>query len=605
MQKGVVGLTKKSFSSLPQTLSFQGRQSSLLKQSTTAEDTNKNLLDLSHYDNLQSFNGALRTIAVQCNEDNIDVISRATVAEALLYKLNMNADSSFQADTESYNLLLKIWTRGAAALSEGKGVGDINQVYHALDDIPEELAHEGVYSAKDAAERSSSILNDMVERYLRGDSVTAVPTTESFNLVIQGWIRSYAGAELVVERVLDLFDRMKEWSESGVTGSDEDDHIVNGDAGKWIQISPNTDTYSSVIDTYAQVNDGQVVVTEVEKLLDFLRENYDENGDDTSSLKPTIKVANAAIIAISKYKPDERYKGKHEKWDKAKKAQEIYNEWRKIYKKSGDDVFKPNCQTYTSVISAYSRCGCTAAAERAQGLFDALISEYETSGDKHMKPIAKTFTELINAWAYSNDPKSGAKTDALIQIMEDMYEDDVKNKVGGTSGLKPNSRTYGAAILAWGRSSNPQKPQRILQLLKSLNDHFKKSGDKSMKPTLHTYNTAIDACTKCRGSTEEQTFALKVAFAINKAIFAAGIEPNYVSYRSLLKAASNLVPPGEERNAILKAVFDKCKNAGQVDDTVLKTLQMGDLSTFYDIVKVTRKNVPLDALPREWSRNIS
>ena len=152
--------------------------SSLLKQSTTAEDTNKNLLDLSHYDNLQSFNGALRTIAVQCNEDDIDVISRATVAEALLYKLNMNADSSFRADTESYNLLLKIWTRGAAALAEGKGVGDINQVYHALDDIPEELAHEGVYSAKDAAERSSSILNDMVERYLRGDSVTAVPTTE-------------------------------------------------------------------------------------------------------------------------------------------------------------------------------------------------------------------------------------------------------------------------------------------------------------------------------------------------------------------------------------------------------------------------------------------
>ena len=126
-----------------------------------------------------------------------------------------------------------------------------------------------------------------------------------------------------------------------------------------------------------------------------------------------------------------------------------------------------------------------------------------------------------------------------------------------------------------------------------------------MKPSLHAYNIAIDACSKCRGTSEDQTFALKVAFAINKAIIAAEMEPNYISYRYLIKCANNLVPPGEERNTILKAVFDKCKNAGQVDDTVLKSLQMADLGTFYDIVKVTQKNVQLDALPREWSRNIN
>lgn len=156
-------------------------------------------------------------------------------------------------------------------------------------------------------------------------------------------------------------------------------------------------------------------------------------------------------------------------------------------------------------------------------------------------------------------------------------------------------------MLAWVRSSDPNKPKRVLHFLKSLNDRFKLSEDSELKPTLLTYNNAMEACANCQGSSEEQTVALKIIFAINKAIIAAKMEPNHISYRILIKAATNLVPPGEERNAIVKALFDKCKNSGQVDKFVLKALQYADSTTFHACVVKSKTN---NAIPTEWSRNV-
>ncbi len=133
--------------------------------------------------------------------------------------------------------------------------------------------------------------------------------------------------------------------------------------------------------------------------------------------------------------------------------------------------------------------------------------------------------------------------------------------------------------------------------------------DRRIQPTLFTYNAAIDACAKCYGTPEQQANALKIAFAVNKAISAAKLKANHVTYATLLKAANTLLVSGKEKNEVVKAVFDRCKKEGYVDMTVLKTFKLAaDQDLFYEVLECAKDrngNVDFDLIPSDWSKHIS
>jgi hypothetical protein len=192
--------------------------------------------------------------------------------------------------------------------------------------------------------------------------------------------------------------------------------------------------------------------------------------------------------------------------------------------------------------------------------------------------------------------------------MEDMYADDVRDGKGDTSSVKPSIRTYTAAMGAWARSRDRTKAQHALRILKKASDMYKETHDIDIKPTLYTYNSAIEACARSGGSPDQSAQALKIAFAVNKAIIAAKMEPNQVTYSTLLKAVGKLLPQGAQRNEICKAVFEKCATKGYVDSNVLKALeQSSDRDLYYELVAVAAdKNghIDFDHIPKEWSKNI-
>jgi len=161
----------------------------------------------------------------------------------------------------------------------------------------------------------------------------------------------------------------------------------------------------------------------------------------------------------------------------------------------------------------------------------------------------------------------------------------------------------------WVRSRDNTKPQRALRILKKVSDMYKVSHDEAIKPTLFTYNVAIDACAMCNGNTEQQNEALKIAFAVNKAITASKLEPNHITYSTLIKAAGRLLPQGEQRSEVVSAVFKKCQNKGYVDTNVIKALeQAADRTTYYNLMeKACDRNGHFhqEEIPREWTKNIS
>merc|ERR1712176_1101120 len=86
---------------------------------------------------------------------------------------------------------------------------------------------------------------------------------------------------------------------------------------------------------------------------------------------------------------------------------------------------------------------------------------------------------------------------------------------------------------------------------------------------------AIDACARCQGSPDQKTESVKIAFAILKTIeMDKDIEPNSATYATLIRALNFLMPSGNERNQVAKAIFEKAKKAGLVELTMLKNLRL-------------------------------
>jgi hypothetical protein len=69
--------------------------------------------------------------------------------------------------------------------------------------------------------------------------------------------------------------------------------------------------------------------------------------------------------------------------------------------RDGDNDFKPNTRTHTSVIDAWAKSGEKGAAKRAEQILNAMQSLYENTGDPDVKPNVHTANAVCNACAFT------------------------------------------------------------------------------------------------------------------------------------------------------------------------------------------------------------
>lgn len=74
------------------------------------------------------------------------------------------------------------------------------------------------------------------------------------------------------------------------------------------------------------------------------------------------------------------------------------------------------------------------------------------------------------------------------------------------------------------------------------------------------------------------------------------------------QAANSPMVPGDQKNEIVQAVFNKCQKEGYVDIKVLKTSKLAaDQDIFHSLLGEAKDKtgcVDFDLAPPEWSRNI-
>ena len=285
----------------------------------------------------------------------------------------------------------------------------------------------------------------------------------------------------------------------------------------------------------------------------------------------------------------------------AREAQGYLDLMKERYEQTKDPDHMPDVTTYTTLMDTFGRCGRYGSTMRAKALLQELKDLYQETQNPKLKPNVRTYTSLITAWSKTRSPDSPMEAERVLAEMRESDDPD----------LQPNAKTFTAVINAWGRSSDHTKAQRALKLLQTMKELHKTTGRNDLKPTLVSYNSALDACARCQGDLHQQTDALKIAFAVFKAIQQDNqIEANSITYANLLRACSFLLQPGEERNNVAKVVFEKAKKAGMIDGRVM--VQLKKTAGTPVLQELLDGFVPLDrqgtyifsSIPPNWSRNV-
>lgn len=280
---------------------------------------------------------------------------------------------------------------------------------------------------------------------------------------------------------------------------------------------------------------------------------------------------------------------------------EIVSHLERAFEETGDSDLKPDVTTFTSAIDSVAHSMSPNKGTQALEILKRMENLYNITNDSAIRPNIRTYTSVINAMAWGQENDAPMKAETFLNDLEARADDH----------FRPNVWTYTAVINAWGRSRDITKPQRVLKLLKRMNDRYKETGDESIRPNLFVYNGVIDACarTPAQGNPKQQGEALKIAFAVYKALKQSKKDKaNNVTYGLLFKTAKNLLPEGEERDKVVKAVFDKCKVDGQVDSGVLRQLRQAAGGAFYNELLAGNAldsdgHVDYRAVPAEWRRN--
>jgi hypothetical protein len=226
-------------------------------------------------------------------------------------------------------------------------------------------------------------------KYLKGQSSFG-PDVQGYNTVLESWIkcRCKDGAE----RCEEMLNKMQQ---SSHTSPKVSQHGAEG-------VKPNSLTYALCIDALMNIEETEDTISKILSLERALELEY--NSTKEASMKPDIRIGNRIINAhgksnfLNRRGPEESEEGEKRNaipWHAARKAHEVFTVWNKRYKSTGDEDYKPDAMSFSSVLDAYARCGDKNSIDKAQQLFDFMMKEWKESGDDRVKPSSRTFTSYV------------------------------------------------------------------------------------------------------------------------------------------------------------------------------------------------------------------
>lgn len=387
------------------------------------------------------------------------------------------------------------------------------------------------------------------------------PTAHTFNLLVHSWEKSGEASATRVEQILDEMNL--------------------------VSYKPNINTYNLAIRALAKKGAPERAEAILMQILDH---NGNSNGHGNVSVKPNSATFNHVMDAWAGSNDSEA----------SSRAERILEKMEALYEAGIKDV-SPNRDTYSAFINVLVKSGKKGSVAKAEQALAKMEAKFR-AGEYSMRPSEVTYNIVINALANSRELDSAERAERVLRNMLQ------NNNTAGDTGIgvvKPNVISFTSVINAWAKSGRRGAALRAEKILALLQEHYA-AGNVDVKPDTQAYTAVIHACTSTKHD-EDKNGALKIAFRIFKQMATSnGTCPNEYTYAILLSACSQLLPveDQETRFTVAKALFEKCCEAGFVNDYVLKKLRKTVATTKQYIQLVGSFELRAVNLPNYWTRNV-
>jgi hypothetical protein len=290
--------------------------------------------------------------------------------------------------------------------------------------------------------------------------------------------------------------------------------------------------------------------------------------------------------------------------DAAQRAQATVDRMIQLYAKGRGHV-RPTRTVLNVLIHAWSRSKDKGAAQNAEKIFQWMESQCR-AGDELVQPDEVSLCAVLNAWA--NHAEHGG-ADRAQQIWA--HTESVSTKARG---FRPTVAMPNIVIKAIARSKDPNAASKAESILQRLEDEYD-AGKSYLRPDVTTYSSVINACAYCVGDAAKRSEALEIALrTFHKLCKMEDEHANNITYGTVLKAIQNLMQISDEREKLVRELFDQCCDEGFVDHFVLSQVRYASPQLYRDLVEGPcglggpGSKYSLDAvlknIPTEWAANV-
>ena len=135
------------------------------------------------------------------------------------------------------------------------------------------------------------------------------------------------------------------------------------------------------------------------------------------------------------------------------------------------------------------------------------------------------------------------------------------------------------------------------------------AGNQSVRPNVVAVNAVMNACayTSDRHGVKDQNRAMEIAHMRLKELENSSYgSPDQITYGTFLKVCANQMPDCDTRRQLIRVLFKKCSQEGQVGNMVLNELRhMGPPDLYEQLVeRPIQEDIKMEDLPAEWWCNV-
>jgi pentatricopeptide repeat protein len=217
---------------------------------------------------------------------------------------------------------------------------------------------------------------------------------------------------------------------------------------------------------------------------------------------------------------------------------------------AGPENIQPDSISFTTVISALTRCRDPEAGSKAEMYLEHLIRRHE-AGHKNCRPTNIIYTAAINAWATCRNSEGVQKAVELLETMKHSRDPE----------LAPNNRTYVAMLRVIADCYRPDKLEFVRRIIVD-REH------RGLSPTIDEFGEAIRACSLTRGR-EAYLFAAELW----DQMLDLSLCPNYMACVSILRACRNAGDRDDVDMAVERFYTECCHFGFGQNDGVLRMFE--------------------------------